>query len=154
MVRKKNEIETKSEALFGDESSQPVVEKPKKEKKKALKKLTWLYIEGFSREMKCTSFKPITDEELKKVDIVIKAIKSYKSSSREDTNWAPRLDLAKEKYPKIPEKQLELFEAYVPTGFDQTWMEESVRVVTIGGCDEITLIQVVRGTAEEIFKSK
>ena len=33
MVRKKNEIETKSEALFGDESPQPVVEKPKKEKK-------------------------------------------------------------------------------------------------------------------------
>lgn len=143
-MRKKEET-LSSIPLFDEDSPKKIVEKKPKKK---LKSKICLYIEGWTRDQKIVALHEVTDATLVEFDNLIKAIKNYKDK---DSNWNPDVSKVYDMYPKIKEKVIDKFEAYVPTGFDVSYTDENSRyIVKPGGVESIEKINVIRGTIEEM----
>lgn len=147
MPRKKTIEDTTDAIPLFDEgkASKPVVEK--KTRKKSKPKI-WIRIKGWTRSNPIFSMVEVTEADLTRMNSLIKAIKAYKGK---DDNWAADVADVYDKYPKIRPKDIDFFEAYVPTGIDLCYMDESVSVVKPGSADSIESITVIRGTEEEII---
>ena len=130
--------------LFDDEGTpkKAIEKKPKKK----LKQKVWLHVKGWTRDNEIFSLHEISESELAKFSNLIKAIKSFKG----DDNWAADLNKVYEKYPKIKASVIDEFEAYVPSGIDLCYMDESRQVISTGCADSIETITVIRGTEENI----
>lgn len=146
MARKKEEITSDAIPLFDEDSkTKKVIEKKPKKK---LKPKVWILIKGWTRSNEIFSLREIKDEDLAKFNNLIKSIKAYKSK---DSNWDANVANVYDKYPKIKPKVIDEFEAYVPTGIDLCFMDESRTVIQPGSADSIESITVIRGTEEEII---
>ena len=118
-----------------------------KKPKKKLKQKSWLFIKGWTRENAVFSINEISDQNLAKFSNLIKSIKSLKGRS----NWNADLNNVYELYPKIKPDVIDEFEAYVPSGIDLCYMDESRQVISSGCADSIDSITVIRGTEESLI---
>lgn len=143
MPRKKTKSEPDTIPLF-ETSEKPVVKKTKKK----LKQKTWLLIKGWTRENEIFNLKEIDEDTLLEFENLIKAIKSYKDK---DHNWSNNVVDVYDKYPKIKPKVIDKFEAFIPTGIDLCYQDESRMVIQPGSADSIDSITVIRGTEEDII---
>jgi hypothetical protein len=145
MVKKKENIVPDSIPLFDDGTTKKSA--IEKKTKKKLKQKTWLYVKGWTRDNKIFSMNEISDEKLTLFNNLIKAIKSWKNK---EPNWDPEPTKVYEKYPRIKPEVIDEFEAYVPTGIDLCYQDESVRVIKPGSADSIDSITLIRGTEEDL----
>ena len=143
-MKKKNE-DNEVIPLFEDGSSSKknIEKKPKKK----LKQKTWLLVKGWTRDNQVFSIHEISDSDLAKFSNLIKSIKGYKG----DDNWDADLNKVYEKYPKIKASVIDEFEAYVPSGIDLCYMDESRQVISTGCADSIESVKVIHGTEETIL---
>lgn len=141
----KKKIEENEMIPLFDDDGTPKKAIEKKSKKK-LKPKIWLHVKGWTRDNEIFSLHEISESELAKFSNLIKAIKTFKG----DDNWAADLNKVYEKYPKIKASVIDEFEAYVPSGIDLCYMDESRQVISTGCADSIETITVIRGTEENI----
>jgi len=146
MPKKKEDIVPDSIPLFDDGNTKKSAVEKKPRKK--LKQKTWLFIKGWTRENEIFSIHEIDDDKIAKFNNLIKAIKSWTAKG---SNWDADVAKVYEKYPKIKPAVIDEFEAYVPTGIDLCFQDESRRVIQPGSADSIDSVTVIRGTQEEIL---
>ena len=144
-MTRKTEEQQDAIPLFDEEKSKKVIEKKPRKK---LKAKVWLLVKGWTRSNEIFALHEIKEEDLMKFNSLIKAIKSYKAK---DSNWDKDIANVYDKYPKIKPKVIDEFEAYLPTGIDLCYTDESKTVIQPGCTDSIDSITVIRGTEEDII---
>jgi hypothetical protein len=126
----------------GEASKNNIDKKPKKK----LKQKTWILIKGWTRDNQVMAIHEISDTDIAKFSNLIKAIKSCKGN-----NWDADLNKVYEKYPKIKSSVIDEFEAYIPSGIDLCYMDESRTIISSGCADTIDSVIVIRGTEDILF---